>query len=231
VVQYGVNLLFKPNDTNYDYYYEKMQPVIQKLKKNMPNTEFLLLSCSDRAFNYEGEWKTAIGIDSLINTQAKLAYENDIAFYNFHESMGGNGAIIKWADSALPLANKDYIHFNFRGANAAAKIIFKALMNDYHKAVKLKNKPKQKIRPIPQNNITQVPKALTKPKVQSNMIAPSKNILKPTLNAVAVNTAKSLSKSKTIAIPKTIIKTVEEPKIIVKSIEIQKEISKPTDSL
>ena len=28
VFQYGVNLLFQPNDTNYDYYYRGMRPVI-----------------------------------------------------------------------------------------------------------------------------------------------------------------------------------------------------------
>jgi lysophospholipase L1-like esterase len=143
VFQYGVNLMFKPDDTNYDYYYRAMKNVLKKFKTNMPDTEFLMLSCSDRAFNYDGQWKTAVGIDSLINTQAKLAYNNKLAFYNFYQSIGGNGTIVKWADSTVKLANKDYVHFNFRGANAVAKIIYKALINDYNKAVKIKNNPSQ----------------------------------------------------------------------------------------
>ncbi|MEC4004249.1 hypothetical protein OX283_006250 [Flavobacterium sp. SUN052] len=143
VFQYGVNLMFKPDDTDYEYYYRAMRPVLKKFKNNMPNTEFLLFSCSDRAFNYDGEWKTAVGIDSLIHTQARLAYDNDIPFYNFYNSIGGKGTVVKWADSTLQLANKDYIHFNFRGAKVAAKIIFKAIIHDYEKAVKWKkeNKP------------------------------------------------------------------------------------------
>lgn len=143
VFQYGVNLMFKPNDTNYDYYYRAMRPVLKKFKNNMTNTEFLMFSCSDRAFNYDGEWKTAVGIDSLINTQARLAYDNDIPFYNFYNSIGGKGTVVKWADSTLQLANKDYIHFNFRGAKIAAKTIYSAIIHDYEKAVKLKkaNKP------------------------------------------------------------------------------------------
>jgi lysophospholipase L1-like esterase len=138
VFQYGVNLMFKPDDTNYDYYYRAMRPVLKKFKNNMPNTEFLLFSCSDKAFKYDDQWKTAVGMDSLINIQAKLAYENDIPFYNFYKSIGGEGTIVKWADSTVQYANKDYTHFNFRGANAAAKIIFKAIINDYKKAVKQK---------------------------------------------------------------------------------------------
>jgi lysophospholipase L1-like esterase len=138
VFQYGVNLMFKPNDTNYDYYYRAMRPVLKKFKENMPNTEFLMLSCSDRAFNYDGTWKTAIGIDSLIATQARLAYNNDIPFYNFYKSIGGSGTIVKWADSTVQYANKDYIHFNYKGAKIVAKTIFRAFINDYNKALKLK---------------------------------------------------------------------------------------------
>ncbi|MEO8516759.1 MAG: hypothetical protein ABI426_08445 [Flavobacterium sp.] len=134
VFQYGVNLMFRPNDTNYDYYYKVMNPVLKKMKDHMGNSEFLLLSCSDRAFNYNGEWKTAIGLDSLIYTQARLAHENKIPYYNFYKSMGGNGTMVKWADSTSALANKDYVHFNFRGAKIAANIIFKAIINDYQKA-------------------------------------------------------------------------------------------------
>ncbi len=138
VFQYGVNLMFKPNDTNYDYYYRAMRPVLKKFKDNMPNTEFLMFSCSDRAFNYDGTWKTAIGINSLIATQARLAYNNDIPFYNFYKSIGGSGTIVKWADSTVQYANKDYIHFNYKGAKAVAKTIFTAFINDYNKALKLK---------------------------------------------------------------------------------------------
>ena len=130
--------MFKPNDTNYDYYYRAMRPVLKKFKENMPNTEFLMFSCSDRAFNYDGTWKTAIGIDSLIATQARLAYNNDSPFYNFYKSIGGNGTIVKWADSTVQYANKDYIHFNYKGSKIVAKTIFKAFINDYNKAVKLK---------------------------------------------------------------------------------------------
>lgn len=32
VLQYGVNLLFRPNDTDYSYYAKLMKPVLAKLK-------------------------------------------------------------------------------------------------------------------------------------------------------------------------------------------------------
>ena len=95
VIQYGVNMMFRANDTNYDYYYKIMDPVLKKLKKQMPNTEFLIFSCSDRAFKYDNEWKSAIGIDSLIKVQARLAYDNKVPFYNLFSSMGGKEVMKK----------------------------------------------------------------------------------------------------------------------------------------
>lgn len=137
VFQYGVNLMFKPDDTNYDYYYRSMNNVLKKFKSKLPKTDLLLFSCSDRAFKYDEEWKTATGIDSLIYNQALLARNNDIGFYNFYESLGGKGSIVKWADSTSQLANKDYIHFNLRGSRVAAKIVFNAIINDYKKALRI----------------------------------------------------------------------------------------------
>jgi lysophospholipase L1-like esterase len=140
VLQYGVNMLFRPNDTNYDYYEQMMQPVLEKYKKNLPNTEFLIISCADRAFRYNNEWKTAIGIDSLVKLQANLAFKNQMAFYNLYQSIGGNGTIVKWANSSPKWANKDYIHPNHIGAEAIGKWIAEAFLKDYNLFEKEENK-------------------------------------------------------------------------------------------
>ena len=140
IFQYGVNLLYSPELNNFDNYYSKMSHVLQKLKTHLSKSEFLIIGSADRAFKYDGEWKTAIGMDSLIKVQAKLAYTNKIPFLNLYKSMGGKGTIVKWADTIPSLANKDYIHFNYKGANKVANIIFNSFINDYNK---LKSKSKK----------------------------------------------------------------------------------------
>ena len=140
VFQYGVNMLFRPKDKNYDYYQQIMQPVLEKYKNNLPNTEFLIISCADRAFRYNNEWKTAIGIDSLVKLQANLAFKNNMVFYNLYQSIGGNGTIVKWAKSTPKWANKDYIHPNHLGAEAIGKWIAEAFLKDYKLFEKEENK-------------------------------------------------------------------------------------------
>ena len=104
VFQYGVNLLFRPKDTNYTHYEKMMNPILARMKQAFPKTDFLLVSTADRAFRYGGEYKTAIGIPNLIQTQAKLALDHQMAFYNQFESMGGENSIVRWAGQNPPLA-------------------------------------------------------------------------------------------------------------------------------
>ena len=133
VLQYGVNMLFRPNDTNYDYYSDMMEPVIKKLKNAFSNTEILMVSSADRAFKYNDEYKTAIGLPKLIETQANLAFNHQLTFYNLFETMGGTNSIVDWATRNPALANKDYIHPNHKGAEVLAHKMYEAFQNDYVK--------------------------------------------------------------------------------------------------
>ncbi|MEI9944237.1 MAG: hypothetical protein WDN26_08410 [Chitinophagaceae bacterium] len=133
IFQYGVNLLFRPNDKNFNWYAKAMLPIIRKLKHCFPSSDFIVASCADRAFRYGGAYQSAIGIDSLIKIQALLAYETGSSFYNQYESMGGRNSIVEWANMKPSLANRDYVHPNHRGAEILANYLFEAMMNEYKK--------------------------------------------------------------------------------------------------
>ena len=133
VFQYGVNMLFRPNDTDYSYYAKLFTPVLKKFKKSLDDSDFLIVSSADRAFRYNGEYKTAIGLPNLLELQAKLALDNGFAFYNQFETMGGTNSIVKWANENPPLANKDYVHPNGKGADILGKKLFDAIQKEYKK--------------------------------------------------------------------------------------------------
>lgn len=140
VFQYGVNLLFRPNEKNFNWYSKAMRPVIRKMKNCFPGTDFLLVSTADRAFRYNGQYKSAVGIDSLIRLQATLAYESGSLFYNQFATMGGANSIVEWANRKPSWANQDYIHPNHRGAEVLAGYFFKAILADYEKYLKQINR-------------------------------------------------------------------------------------------
>jgi len=138
VFQYGVNLLFRPNDTNYNYYAEMFSPVLKEFKNSFPETDILIVSSADRAFRYNGVYKTAIGLPNLIELQAQMAFDHHLAFYNQYQSMGGENSIVEWANKTPSWANKDYVHPNHRGAEILAEKLFNALQNDFINYLKKK---------------------------------------------------------------------------------------------
>jgi lysophospholipase L1-like esterase len=138
IFQYGVNLLFRPYDKNFSWYARTLMPIIKKIKNCFPESDFLLVSTADRAFRYGDQYRSAVGIDSLVKAQALLAYETGSSFYNQFESMGGTNSIVQWASQNPSLANKDYVHPNFRGAEILGQYFFQAIMNDYEKFTRTK---------------------------------------------------------------------------------------------
>jgi lysophospholipase L1-like esterase len=133
IFQYGVNLLFRPNDKNFKWYAKALLPIIRKLHNSFTSSDIILVSTADRAFRYGAEYKSAIGIDSLIKAQALVAYETGSSFYNQYETMGGKNSIVDWANRKPSLANRDYVHPNHRGAEVLGTYFFEAIMQEYHK--------------------------------------------------------------------------------------------------
>lgn len=138
IFQYGVNLLFRPNDKNFSWYARALMPVIRKIRNCFSGTDLLVVSTADRAFRYGNEYSSAIGIDSLIKVQALLAFESGSCFYNQFKSMGGTNSIVEWAARKPSLANKDYVHPNHRGAEVLGNYFYEAIMNDFEKYIKTK---------------------------------------------------------------------------------------------
>jgi len=93
----------------------------------------LVISTADRAFSYNGEYKSAVGIDSLIKVQAAIAYQTGCSFYNQFATMGGKNSIVQWAAANPSLANKDYVHPNNRGADILGERFYAAIMKEYNK--------------------------------------------------------------------------------------------------
>jgi hypothetical protein len=139
ILGYGVNLLYRPNDINFDWYRKLFTPVIKKFKQSFSNSDIIIVSSADRAFRYNGEYKSAKGIDSVIKMQAELSFDNGICFYNQFATMGGKNSIVKWANEKPALASKDYIHPNARGAEILAGYFFNAIVNDYNKYIATTN--------------------------------------------------------------------------------------------
>ncbi len=131
IFQYGINVATHKN-TDYSWYERKMLANLKHMRAAFPHTDFLIIGCSDRAVKVKGEYTSLNGIEPLIDTQKKLARQTGSGFLNLYELMGGNGSMKAWVNADTSLANKDYTHFNHKGASKAGRLIYSAIMKDYN---------------------------------------------------------------------------------------------------
>lgn len=130
ILEYGLNAV-NSKVTDYSWYERGMNNVIKHLQASFPNTSILLISVGDKSYRKNGVYETDPSVPILVEAQKRMAKNNKIAFWSLYDAMGGNGSMVKWVEGDTILANKDYTHFNFKGAHKAGKLLFTKLMNEY----------------------------------------------------------------------------------------------------
>lgn len=129
VLQFGINVV-SDGMKNYTWYKAGMSRVLSKFKKAMPGVPIMLVGVADKSVKNETGYHTPEALKILIETQESLAREHGCIFYNFYESMGGEGSMVRWVSASPPMANLDYTHLNFRGARKAGSLLFDALITE-----------------------------------------------------------------------------------------------------
>jgi lysophospholipase L1-like esterase len=139
ILHYGTNVL-NYGTKNYNWYQRGMQKAISNLRAGFPGVPILVISAADKATKYDMEMRTDSAVVPLTLAQRKLAVETRSGFINLYELMGGSGSMVRWVEEVPALANKDYTHFNFRGAKKIATLFYQKLQSGFSTYKRLKSK-------------------------------------------------------------------------------------------
>tara|TARA_B110000977_G_scaffold62393_2_gene84856 strand:- start:3032 stop:4447 length:1416 start_codon:yes stop_codon:yes gene_type:complete len=131
ILQYGLNVANE--NTKFNWYRARMRKVVEHFKQVFPKASVLLVSVPDMSKkNKEGEMQTLVSIPYIVEAQKKAAMQSGVSFFNLYNAMGGENSMVKWVED-LNFANKDYTHFNYKGARNASNLIFSSLEKEYLK--------------------------------------------------------------------------------------------------
>lgn len=131
ILHYGTNVL-NYGSYNYDWYERSMTRVVNHLKQCFPGVTVLVISTADKATKYELEMKTDSAVVPLTLAQRKYAVQSKAGYFNLFEAMGGDGSMTKWVEEEVPaLAAKDYTHFNYKGAQKVAGLLYQQIQTGY----------------------------------------------------------------------------------------------------
>lgn len=131
VLQYGVNVA-STNRKDYSWYEKGMSKVVENFQRSFPGASVLIIGAGDKGYRKAGQWTTDPAIPYLVDAQRSLAEKNGCAFWSLYDAMGGfESMATKWASGDTLYANKDYTHFNFRGAKRVGQMLFDELLREY----------------------------------------------------------------------------------------------------
>lgn len=140
ILQYGLNVL-NPEMKNYQWYEKEMVNVIHHFQQNMPGVPILVIGVSDKGTRIDGVMQTDPSIPRITAAQQRAAEQTGSAFMSLFSAMGGEGSMITWVEKEQPrLANLDYAHFNFEGAEKAGRMLIRYLMDGYSRFIQNKHK-------------------------------------------------------------------------------------------
>ena len=139
VLHYGTNVL-NYGTKNYSWYQKGMKKTVNKIKESFPGVSILIVSTADKSTKYDLEMKTDSAVVPLMKAQKRYALETESGFVNLYTLMGGDGSMVKWTDESPVRANKDYTHFNQRGAKAIGNLLYNQLNKGYEQYKVLREK-------------------------------------------------------------------------------------------
>jgi alginate O-acetyltransferase complex protein AlgI len=122
ILQYGLNIV-KNVQNNYSYYQKGIIRQISLLREISPSTPILIVGVTDMAVNDGDSIKSYSNIPAIIEAQKQATLKTEVSFWNSYFAMGGKSSIIKWAAKKPPLAQKDFIHFTYTGADTLSQLL------------------------------------------------------------------------------------------------------------
>lgn len=134
IMQFGVNAIPQEKDKvieDYTFYKKEFAKQLRFLQTMAPEALIVVVGVSDRSIRKSGKYVTNPNVLKLRQAQKQAALENGCVFWDLFEAMGGENSMPGWVLREEPLANKDFIHFNEKGATMVAEMFLKAFYKEY----------------------------------------------------------------------------------------------------
>jgi len=128
VLAYGTNESIDAS-WSLEGYQTMFSALLQRLHQAVPNACILVIGPPDGYLKRRGKWQLFAEVENIIEAQKAACLENDCAFWDTRERMGGRGPMRDWVLAGL--GQGDYIHFTYGGYQRLAAALFADIMQQY----------------------------------------------------------------------------------------------------
>lgn len=130
ILEFGVNVV--PNVLeDYSFYEKGFYKQIMRLKELAPDASIIVIGLSDMSRKAGSYYESYPNIELIRDAQKNACFKANCAFWDMYKAMGGKNSMPSWVYAEPALAQKDFTHFNARGAKIIGEMFTNALMYEY----------------------------------------------------------------------------------------------------
>jgi lysophospholipase L1-like esterase len=131
ILQFGGNVV--PYETKSYAYYEKLfYKQLKRIRELLPDVAIIVIGVADMSVKDKNRYKSYPNIEKIRDALKNASFRADAAYWDVYEAMGGKNSMPSWVFADPPLASKDFVHFNPKGARIIANMFYNALLHEYH---------------------------------------------------------------------------------------------------
>ncbi len=140
ILQFGGNAMpALSGSKSIENYAQSIAQQIKYLQAASPNSKILFIGPSDMSTRVNGNLQSYPYLSAANDALKKVVLENNAAYWDMFNVMGGENSMIAWVNHKPALAGSDYVHFTPLGAEKIASILYTSL-HTYYGFYKLRQK-------------------------------------------------------------------------------------------
>jgi len=105
---------------------------IRRINSLCPDAAILVIGPSDMSTKKKDKYVTYKHLPQVVEMLKQVALENNCAYWDMYEAMGGYNSMPSWVNAQPELARPDYVHFSARGARLVANMFYNALILEFN---------------------------------------------------------------------------------------------------
>ena len=127
ILQYGLNIV-RDVRSDYTFYENGMLNQLKRIKELCPGVPILVLGLTDMAYIEGDSIRSFPNITKIIEAQRRATERAGEYFWDTWAAMGGKLSIVRWANKNPPLAQNDYVHFTYNGADTLSSLLVNKML-------------------------------------------------------------------------------------------------------
>jgi lysophospholipase L1-like esterase len=132
ILQFGGNVVPYIAE-NYKYYEKWFYSQIRRLYSVCPDVSIIVIGVADMSVKEKDRYVTYPNLKKVRNALKDATFRAGAAYWDMYEAMGGDNSMPSWVFAEPPLASKDFVHFNPKGARIIAQMFYNSFIYEYNR--------------------------------------------------------------------------------------------------